>query len=70
MEGRFLNNHMVESTEAGEIDGISFNDHRVIWFQGKVVFALSSQQKQVKSRGDVLIIIWSFGSKVNSYLHC
>ena len=59
---------MVEQSAAGEVAGRFFNNHMVIWFQGELVFAWLSSRMQVKSRRGFFIIIWSFGSKVNSCL--
>ena len=59
---------MIESSGSGEVHGRAFKHHVVIWFQGDLVLAWLSRRVQVKSKGGVLIIIWSFGSEVNSCL--
>ena len=60
---------MVESSDAGEVQGRFFNNHMVIWLWGEVVFAWLSRRVQAKSRGGLFLIIRSFGFKVKSYLH-
>ena len=45
---------MVESSDAGEVQGRIFKNHMVIWFQGEVVFAWSNRRVQGKARGGVL----------------
>ena len=45
---------MVESLDAGAVQGRFSYNHMVIWFRGEVVFAWLSRWMQVKSRGGVL----------------
>ena len=59
---------MVEWSDASEVAERFFHNHMFIWFYGELVLAWLSSRMRVKSRGGFLIIIRSFGSKVNSCL--
>ena len=54
---------MAESSDAGEVQNIFFDNHIALWFKGELVFAWLDRWMQVKFGGSL------FAFQVKSYLH-